>query len=844
MARAPAKQAAPRPMKAAPAPARAAAPAPRPHAAAAIKAQLRGASFAAGEAMLKPGAPAKKGPGSDPAEAQVAELEALLAQAPASDFTPEPEAPDGPDVEDAPGEEVLPPVDGGGDAAAAADAVDLEAPLPDLGPDPGHVQGSAPAGEPLLSPAEVASDAAVEPAAAPGQEGGEAVAPAQVEEVAASAGAAPAAVEDKAAAAVATQAEAATAAVSPENTPAELTPVAEVEQRLKPREGGAPIPGEVRESLEQASGLELSEVRVHQGGEAGATLGALGAKAATSGTDIVLKDSGDLKSARTLATLRHEVGHLAQQAEGKADDAWSPGQQANRAAMEHEADTIGAEADIAPGSEEATQQPTKTASPAPATRGGPSVRRGRARAQHGAAKKRPLRKLPSRAGGQPQFLGMPDLPNPVDVAKKVKNAGTKAAKKTADKAVDAAKWAGKKVKDGTGWASNKIASAARKIIGKSVELVMAAVKGAISKLMSVKTLIAGLKKLPGMKAAAEKVEQAVSLAERAKAEFDLAKKRAQQAARAVRKLNALVRQVRQRGPAYYAAAREAVSKVVRALSDPGTLYETGKAAVKSALAKVAEKAREQWKAARKAIAAPFKSMGQAIVAVGKGLKNAGEWVWSRREAFQKIFEGATELLSLLPPPVGPVAGLANALSHAARGDWKGAGAGLVSSIPLVGQAARAGMYGAKAAGHVQKIDRVIERAQGASKAMQASAKTRLAAMVDNWKAGRKQLAQGASRAKRELSKRLEPIREKYYDYKPRLEQYQTAVQGRLTRVQERVGPLYERYRALNEKVSRAEELYTTIKSSGGSILEGMEELVSEPAPDGGTAGAEPGASPA
>lgn len=124
-----------------------------------------------------------------------------------------------------------------------------------------------------------------------------------------------------------------------------------------------------------------------------------------------------------------------------------------------------------------------------------------------------------------------------------------------------------------------------------------------------------------------------------------------------------------------------------AIRDPSALISVGKAAVRQAVAVVAAQARDAWKAAKRGMVAPFASLWTGLKTIGGSIKNAAAWTWERRQGFAKIVQGATELLSLLPPPVGPVAGLVNALTYAMQGDWKNAGFGLVSAIPLVDRCA-------------------------------------------------------------------------------------------------------------------------------------------------------------
>ncbi|MBX3252069.1 MAG: DUF4157 domain-containing protein, partial [Myxococcales bacterium] len=82
---------------------------------------------------------------------------------------------------------------------------------------------------------------------------------------------------------------------------------------------GASLPDTVRETLEPRFDADLSDVRVHAGGEAHRLATGLGAKAFTYGSDIYFREGAyDPASHEGRKTLTHEVAHTVQQAEHPA----------------------------------------------------------------------------------------------------------------------------------------------------------------------------------------------------------------------------------------------------------------------------------------------------------------------------------------------------------------------------------------------------------------------------------------------------------------------------------------------------------------------------------------------
>ncbi|MFH7340547.1 DUF4157 domain-containing protein [Streptomyces sp. KHY 26] len=77
------------------------------------------------------------------------------------------------------------------------------------------------------------------------------------------------------------------------------------------RAPGRPLDGPLREEMEARLGADFSDVRVHTGAAAGRSARAVGARAYTSGSHVVLGDGGADKH-----TLAHELTHVVQQRRG------------------------------------------------------------------------------------------------------------------------------------------------------------------------------------------------------------------------------------------------------------------------------------------------------------------------------------------------------------------------------------------------------------------------------------------------------------------------------------------------------------------------------------------------
>ncbi|MFF1923881.1 DUF4157 domain-containing protein [Streptomyces sp. NPDC058221] len=102
------------------------------------------------------------------------------------------------------------------------------------------------------------------------------------------------------------------------------------------RSAGTPLAGPVRREMESRFGTEFSGVRVHTGAAAARSARAIGARAYTSGSDVVIGDGGGDKH-----TLAHELTHVVQQRSGPV----SGTDQGNGLSVSHPSDRFEREAE-------------------------------------------------------------------------------------------------------------------------------------------------------------------------------------------------------------------------------------------------------------------------------------------------------------------------------------------------------------------------------------------------------------------------------------------------------------------------------------------------------------------
>jgi hypothetical protein len=82
---------------------------------------------------------------------------------------------------------------------------------------------------------------------------------------------------------------------------------------------GQSLDGPVRSHMEGALGADLSDVRIHRGGEAASSAASVQARAYTVGSDVVLGNDVNPASAEGQKTLAHELTHVVQQRSGPVD---------------------------------------------------------------------------------------------------------------------------------------------------------------------------------------------------------------------------------------------------------------------------------------------------------------------------------------------------------------------------------------------------------------------------------------------------------------------------------------------------------------------------------------------
>ncbi len=89
---------------------------------------------------------------------------------------------------------------------------------------------------------------------------------------------------------------------------------------------GEPLPGEVRQDMEQRMGQDFSDVRVHRDAQADGAARSVQANAYTVGSHVVFqRDAYDPGSPGGAETLAHELHHVVQQRQGPVDGTTTDG---------------------------------------------------------------------------------------------------------------------------------------------------------------------------------------------------------------------------------------------------------------------------------------------------------------------------------------------------------------------------------------------------------------------------------------------------------------------------------------------------------------------------------------
>ncbi len=103
---------------------------------------------------------------------------------------------------------------------------------------------------------------------------------------------------------------------------------------IAPASSGRPLPNEVREKMEALLGMDLSDVRIHEGPQAER----MGARAFTLGTNVFFAP-GQYQpwTPEGQALLAHELTHVVQQAQGRV----TPTEEAEGVAINDDANLLG-----------------------------------------------------------------------------------------------------------------------------------------------------------------------------------------------------------------------------------------------------------------------------------------------------------------------------------------------------------------------------------------------------------------------------------------------------------------------------------------------------------------------
>lgn len=123
-------------------------------------------------------------------------------------------------------------------------------------------------------------------------------------------------------------------------------------------DGGRPLDGATRTSMESAFGHDFSRVRIHTGGRVAQSAETAGAEAYSIGQHIVFAPgeyAPETPAGRQL--LAHELAHVAQQGESAASGLHTPG---SLTALDHEADSLALQAVSGPVGAAAIRQPVSS----------------------------------------------------------------------------------------------------------------------------------------------------------------------------------------------------------------------------------------------------------------------------------------------------------------------------------------------------------------------------------------------------------------------------------------------------------------------------------------------------
>lgn len=576
---------------------------------------------------------------------------------------------------------------------------------------------------------------------------------------------------------------------------------AQLDDAMQPTGEGQPLSEATRAHMEDAVGIDLGDVRLHAGGAPAEILTALGGKAAAKGRHILMANGFDPESKDGHEILEHELHHVAQFSEGRVGNIASAAGNGQRAELEADAGT----------------------------------RQARRQAQRGQAKASGKQRARLPNGGPALYFG---IPNPIDVAKDVGGAVVSGAKKVGSTVVGAGKDAVHFVKKTAG----KIFSGIRDAVTKVIGYVRDAVRGVMSALGHLKDIANWLRGLPVVgKIIGGAVDAVTKAAHAAAVAYRTAKRKAKQLVAGARRLAAYTRKIASRGPAYFEAARAAAAGAVRAGVDAaGNVYERGKDAIARAVHAVYEQGKRAFNASAHAIRVAYKGLKNATKAVGRGIARAAKWTAKNAGKLSNIATVALDVAGFLPPPVGPIADVSNALIKAAKGDWKGAALDLGAAIPVVGDAAKAGKYGAKGtklAIKAQKgLDKMVTFGKTSSKAAHVKIKNAHKAIKDIAARNRDKI----DRFKDQLGDRFDTLEARYRDFQPKVRKFIGEKRDDLKGFRENLAASMHKYKEQAARLEKVKDFYDKVKGLHDDVQQVKEDWgIAAPPPPVNLAGPPP-----
>lgn len=547
---------------------------------------------------------------------------------------------------------------------------------------------------------------------------------------------------------------------------------AQVDEAMQPDGGGQPLAAGTRERMEDATGIDLGDVRLHAGGAQAEILTSLGGKAAAKGRHILLAHGFNPDSAEGHDILEHEMHHVAQFSEGRVGNIASAAGNGDRAALEGDAEKRAADRKV-----------------------------------RGNTARKNKQRVPLPNAGPALFFG---IPNPIEVAKDVGGAVVSGAKKVGSTVVGAGKSAVKFVKKTAG----KVVSFVRDAVSKVIGWVRDAVRGVMSALRNLDKIVDWLRAIPVVgKAIGGAVDAVRKAAKAAASAYKAAKRKAKQLVAGARRLASYTAKIAKRGPAYFEAARAAAANVVRGgINAAGNVYERGKDAVNAALREVYKQGKRAFDASAHALRVAYKGLKTATKAVGRGIKAAAKWVKKNADKIKAVGNLVLDVATMMPPPVGPIAAVTKAGIAIAGGNWKDAGVELLGAIPGFAVAAKAGKYGAKGTALAMKTQAVFTKLHKVSKTGATNARKRIKLANKRIKDIAERNRDKIDRFKDQLGDRFDTLEARYRDFKPRVREFISEKREHLSGFRKQLQDSMEKYREQRDMIEQAKGFYDNAKT--------------------------------